>query len=183
MDEKKISYTAHAFDFNAKEPEKAFGYVEGFCKSVEIREVQTQNGPVKVATVKVSAVIPDKKTERMFGADFVNEQYHSVLFRISYWGLAAESLEKYPPQVNQKVLCLMKNMKTDSRKGNNGTVYHTVNATGIDYLRTNSAKKEDGTYALISAMTAASSESEERGNEQEPEFIELDSMCDEELPF
>lgn len=53
----------------------------------------------------------------------------------------------------------------------------------LPYLRTKSAKKADGTYALISAMTAASTEREARGNEQEPEFIELDSVCDEELPF
>ena len=176
----KISYCSHAFEIFTSEPEKNFGYIEGFCKDVQVKTVNTQKGPAKVANVKVSCVLPDKKVEKLFGKDFVNTQYHSVTFRIAYWNYAADNIESYPPQVNQKVLCLIKNMRPETGTGSNGTIYRTVNATGIDYIRTNSIRKQDGRSSLEEKNEAASVS--DMSVAAAP-FEEMDQIFDEDLPF
>ena len=186
-EETKRSYTKTAFSVPAgATPEKldgVYGYVEGFVKSVKIRTANTRNGERKVADVNLDVAMSDKRVEKLFGKDFVNG--FNVRFRISYWGLAAENLEKYPPQVNQKMICLIENLKLRVDTKDDKT-FRTVQATGVDFASTNSRMKENGTSALNADgnnQKAAAPGANDK-IDLEDDFAELNEFTeDSELPF
>lgn len=181
-EEKKVRYTKCRFDIDKDAALDAIhGNIEGFCNGVTVREVTTKNGPRKVADVSVNTIIPDSKVKNLFGDKFLNE-YHSVNFRVSYWGFAAENIEKYPPQKGQKVLCLIKGMKTRENTGKDGKVYLSVEATGCDGMDVNSAFKEGGESALKSA-SAGGATGGGAVNPSDASFEEFDEFVEEELPF
>ena len=185
----KVSYSKYAFNSPSKDAplEDLYGYIEGFAKRVNIREVKTRSGPTKVADVDISVILPDKRTERYFGKEFVNE-YHNVRFRVTYWGYQAENIAGLPPQVNQKVLALVKDMKVDVRTGNDGKTYHSILCTGCDNLHTNSARKEGG--ELTWKGSDQTPENADDNSDPEAVFAEVgielldgEGMDDSDMPF
>lgn len=143
---KDVSYTKTAVyrplvDGHACGLSECVMMVEGFAKRLRVRTVNTRKGDQKVADLTLTALISDKRTEWLFGPEMVNHEYHSVNFRVTYWGQAATTLEKYPPQKDQKILCLIRDMKINVFEGDTATI-RTVDATGVDFPQMNSAKKE-----------------------------------------
>lgn len=197
--EKKVSYTKSAIYAAKDDGELAnkLMVVEGFAKKLTVRTVDTKNGEKTVADITISAILPEKRVERNLGPEYLND-FHSVSFRITYWGYAAEHLAQYSPQKNQKVTCFIHKLKKNEYEGERGT-YYSVDATGIDFPWTSSARKADG-EPLIGAASNASSgggssynrkssyssnagNSSDYGSASKPSgFMELDDG-DEELPF
>ncbi len=174
----RVSYTMNGF-YN-QPPEAQLidmrGYVEGFCKSIRVRTAQTRKGPVKVADADITAVMPDRFTERKFGKEFVNE-YHSVRWKITYWGYDAENLEKYPPQKNQKILCLVDHIAVRTNTAKDGRVYRMVEANGTGTPERTSRKKEEGESALLREPAEEKVPAAETGSPDGLAFLEED------LPF
>lgn len=135
MEETKIqeSYTRYAFGrkTGASGLEDWYGYVEGYFKGVNVRSVNTKNGPAKIADIRISAKIGDRKVEQMFGKEFVKKD-HWVNFKITYWGYLAEYIEQHPFRENQRVIALISNMKTYASAREDGQTWYTVEATGDD---------------------------------------------------
>ena len=154
----KITPTRCAFYMPAEgKLEDAYGVAEGFCKSVKVREVTGKDGArKKVADVEISAIMRSSRIAALFGEDYLYDKsadYNSVRFRVTYWGYAAENLEKYPPQENQRVFALVNRVKLNSFPTSKGGIYRSVEGTGIEYLQTTSARKPDGKSALADAQT------------------------------
>ena len=152
----QISYTKSAFRITRENPQDPLqgvvGYVEGFIRNITVRDINTTNGPTKVADITMNVVMSDKNIRRLFGDDF-NAPNGNVPFKVTYWGSAARSLEqesneKGRPQRNQKGLALIHNLAVDQFEGRNGKIYKQITATGDGYFYTNSARKEDGEPAL-----------------------------------
>lgn len=130
--------------------EKVHGVIEGFTKNLSIREVNVQGKQTKVADIDISCALTNKRIEYAFGKDFINpgDDHGSVRVRITFWNNAAENLGKYPPQVNQKVMCAFSNPRVYESQGKDGKTYRTIECTGLDFPKTTSAVKEDGQSAL-----------------------------------
>lgn len=137
--------------------EKVHGVIEGFTKNLSIREVNVQGKQTKVADIDISCALTNKRIEYAFGKEFINsgDDHGSVRFRITFWNNAAENLSKYPPQVNQKVMCAFVNPRVYESKGKDGKIYRTIECTGLDFPKMTSATKEEGQSSL-DALRAAS---------------------------
>lgn len=137
--------------------EKVHGVIEGFTKNLSIREVNVQGNQTKVADLEISCALTNKRIEYAFGKEFINpgDDHGSVRVRITFWNNAAENLGKYPPQVNQKVMCAFVNPRVYESKGKDGKIYRTIECTGLDFPKTTSAAKEGGQSSL-DALRAAS---------------------------
>ena len=123
----------------------AFGMVEGFIQEIQVRTVTGNNGhPMRVANVKLSAIMDDARVASMFGDAFVNPQYHSVLFRISYWESMVDTLINLNPRKGQKGIALIRNLKPEINTGRNGNLYKVVDASGCGmlFLTSKSRKQE-----------------------------------------
>ena len=61
----QISYTKSAFRITRENPQDPLqgvvGYVEGFIRNITVRDVNTTNGPTKVADITMNVVMSDKK--------------------------------------------------------------------------------------------------------------------------
>ncbi len=129
------------------------GYVEGFIRNISIRQVNTDRGETKVADVSMNVIMSDSNIKRLFGNQMESSN-GTVVFRITYWGMSAEALEKslnsdkHFPQHFQKGIAMIHNMNVDEYTAKTGKTFRTVNATGDDFFHTNSALKPDGETAL-----------------------------------
>lgn len=76
-------------------------YLTGFLRKrygtdecLTIRTVQTERGPVDVASLTISCVVSDKLVENVLGKEYVNSQYHSQLIEVDLWGYAVDRIKK-----------------------------------------------------------------------------------------
>lgn len=181
---KKVSYTKYSFtSMENDNPATASGSViEGFCKSVRPRVAHTKNGDKNVTDVEINAIVPDKTVEKYFGKAFVNE-FHSLRFCVTYWGVAGENLAKYPPQKNQLVLLHVDGMTAHENTAADGRVFRTVYATGINFPMTNSPRKADGESALVASSAEKDNAEPAPAPAKAVGAVNVDDLDDDELPF
>lgn len=115
--------------------------IEGYAKSITVRDVNTANGPRTIVDLTLSSIMTDKRVAFLFGEQYISE-FGSVTFRVACWDRNGEFLIKNPPQKNQKVLVMVRGLKHNEFTGQNGVVYRSIQCTAIEAPRTNSRREE-----------------------------------------
>lgn len=189
MAEKERSYTTW---MPVKAGDKMVVYMEGYVRknrngnTLEIRNVEGQNGPLKVADVLISVILGDRTAENLLG--YVNKEYGSYFVRVSLFGQAAERIQKYDPNEKQR-LGFQGFLKVSEYEGKNGKA-RSLNLTANDFKVCVGKHTAQGSDAVGNQagrdQTSTSQKAAEAAQKNAPadsDYMDGFELYEDELPF